>query len=53
VYQGEGIDLNRKSIALGLTFQDASRTLTDDEINDFVAKIIQALSTQLGASLRN
>jgi phenylalanyl-tRNA synthetase beta chain len=53
VYQGEGIDLNRKSIALGLTFQDASRTLTDDEINDFVAKIIEALSTQLGASLRN
>lgn len=53
VYQGEGIDLNRKSIALGLTFQDASRTLTDDEINDFVAKIIEALSTHLGASLRN
>jgi phenylalanyl-tRNA synthetase beta chain len=53
VYQGKGIDPNRKSVALGLTFQHASRTLTDDEINGFVDQIVAALTKNLDASLRN
>jgi phenylalanyl-tRNA synthetase beta chain len=53
VYQGKGIDPNRKSVALGLTFQLASRTLTDDEINGFVDQIVEALTKNLDASLRN
>jgi phenylalanyl-tRNA synthetase beta chain len=53
VYQGKGIDPNRKSVALGLTFQHASRTLTDDEINGFVNQIVAALTKNLDASLRN
>ena len=53
VYQGKGIDPTRKSVALGLTFQDASRTLTDDEINGFVDQIVDVLTKNLGASLRN
>jgi len=53
VYQGKGIDPTRKSVALGLTFQDVSRTLTDDEINDSVGKIVAALGQNLDASLRN
>lgn len=53
VYQGKGIDPTRKSIALGLTFQHASRTLTDDEINNSMAKIIASLEAEFGASLRN
>ena len=53
VYQGKGIDPNRKSLALGLTFQHTSRTLTDDEINDSVEKIVASLEAQFGASLRN
>ncbi len=53
VYQGKGIDPNRKSLAIGLTFQDASRTLTDDEINNLVDKIVASLEVQFGASLRN
>ncbi|HIE88075.1 MAG TPA: phenylalanine--tRNA ligase subunit beta [Gammaproteobacteria bacterium] len=53
VYQGKGIDPNRKSLAIGLTFQHASRTLTDDEINDSVDKIVASLEAQFGASLRN
>lgn len=53
VYQGKGIDPNRKSVALGLTFQDASRTLTDEEINGFVDQIVEILTNNLGASLRN
>ena len=53
VYQGKGIDPNRKSLAIGLTFQHASRTLTDDEINNSVDKIVTFLEAQFGASLRN
>ena len=53
VYQGKGIDPNRKSIALGLTFQHPSRTLTDDETNGFVEQIVDALTKNLDASLRN
>ena len=53
VYQGKGIDPNRKSVALGLTFQHPSRTLTDDEINGFVDQIVAALTKNLDASLRN
>ena len=53
VYQGKGIDPTRKSIALGLTFQHASRTLTDDEINHSMDSIVTSLEAQLGASLRN
>ena len=53
VYQGKGVDPNRKSLAIGLTFQHTSRTLTDDEINDSVDKIVASLEAQFGASLRN
>ena len=53
VYQGKGIDPAGKSIALGLTFQHASRTLTDDEINHSMARIVASLEAEFGASLRN
>lgn len=53
VYQGKGIDPNRKSLALGLTFQHPSRTLTDDEISHSIDTIVAALARELGASLRN
>ncbi|MBD3649405.1 MAG: phenylalanine--tRNA ligase subunit beta, partial [Pseudomonadales bacterium] len=53
VYQGKGIDPNGKSLALGLTFQHPSRTLTDDEINRSVDRIVASLEKQLHAKLRN
>ncbi|HIG39386.1 MAG TPA: phenylalanine--tRNA ligase subunit beta [Gammaproteobacteria bacterium] len=53
VYQGKGIDPNRKSVALGLTFQHPSRTLTDAEINEFIDEIVDVLANNLGATLRN
>jgi len=34
VYQGEHLELGRKSVALGLTLQDFSRTLTDQEVEE-------------------
>ncbi len=52
VYRGEGIDSGQKSLSLGLTFQDSSRTLTDTEIDQCVEQIVASLKTNLGAILR-
>ena len=52
VYVGKGIDSERKSVALGLTFQHLSRTLTDDEISLSMSNVVQALKTELNAELR-
>ncbi|EAR08460.1 phenylalanine--tRNA ligase subunit beta [Reinekea blandensis] len=52
IYRGKGIDSKRKSLAMGLTWQNPSRTLTDDEINRFMESIIKTLQTRLDAVLR-
>ena len=52
VYTGKGIDENKKSIAYSLTFEKMDRTLTDEEINASLAKIIEMLEKKLGAELR-
>ncbi len=52
VYEGEGIDSGRKSIAFGLTFQDQSRTLEDGDIDRALSRILSALTGELGATLR-
>ncbi|WP_323844640.1 phenylalanine--tRNA ligase subunit beta [Microbulbifer magnicolonia] len=52
VYQGKGIDLHRKSVAMGLTFQHPSRTLNDDEINAAVDAVVGTLKQKYNASLR-
>ena len=53
VYQGKGIDPERKSLALGLTFQHSSRTLNDDEVNAAIEAVLGELATRFGATLRN
>lgn len=52
VYVGKGIDPHRKSVALGLTFQHPSRTLTEDEINASMDIVIKSLEETFNASLR-
>ncbi|WGL16797.1 phenylalanine--tRNA ligase subunit beta [Microbulbifer bruguierae] len=52
VYQGKGIDFNRKSVAMGLTFQHPSRTLTDEEINAAIEAVVGELKQKYNASLR-
>ncbi len=52
VYQGKGIDSGRKSIALGLTLQEFSRTLTETQIDDVVDEVLTSLNKNLGATLR-
>lgn len=53
VYQGQGIEPGRKSLALGLTWQHPSRTLNDEEINSAVSAVVSALGAKLGAALRD
>ena len=52
IYRGEGIDSGQKSLSIGLTFQDSSRTLTDPEVDQGVDRIVTALKTNLDAILR-
>ncbi len=52
VYQGEGIEKGRKSLAMGLTFQDTSRTLTDQEVEALISTILGRLTEELQATLR-
>ncbi|HED39501.1 MAG TPA: phenylalanine--tRNA ligase subunit beta [Chromatiales bacterium] len=52
LYQGKGVDSGRKSVALGLTLQEFSRTLTDTEIDSVVVGVLSSLNKNLGATLR-
>ncbi|MCO7536349.1 MAG: phenylalanine--tRNA ligase subunit beta [Pseudomonas asiatica] len=52
VYQGKGIDPDRKSLAVGLTWQHPSRTLNDDEVNAALQNILTSLEQRLNTTLR-
>ena len=52
VYRGPGIEDGRKSVALGLIFQDFSRTLTDDDVTRLVAAVVADLRVSFNASIR-
>ncbi|MNZ27303.1 Phenylalanine--tRNA ligase beta subunit [compost metagenome] len=52
VYHGKGIDPLRKSLAVGLTWQHPSRTLTDDEVNNTTQNIVTSLEDRFNATLR-
>ncbi|WP_323157850.1 phenylalanine--tRNA ligase subunit beta [Pseudomonas fulva] len=52
VYQGKGIDPDRKSLAVGLTWQHPSRTLNDDEVNTTLHTILTSLEQRLNTTLR-
>jgi phenylalanyl-tRNA synthetase beta chain len=52
VYQGQGIESGRKSIALGLILQDSSRTLTEHDVETVLVQVQTALNAKFGATLR-
>jgi phenylalanyl-tRNA synthetase beta chain len=52
VFRGPGIEIGRKSVALGLIFQDNSRTLADEDADRLLAAIRADLSATLGAGFR-
>jgi phenylalanyl-tRNA synthetase beta chain len=52
VYRGPAVEAGRKSVALGLIFQDISRTLTEDDVADLIAAVVADLRVSLNAKLR-
>jgi phenylalanyl-tRNA synthetase beta chain len=51
-YRGKGIDSGRKSLALGLTLQDSSRTLNEGDVERVMTEVISALQFGLGGQPR-
>jgi phenylalanyl-tRNA synthetase beta chain len=52
VYRGPGVETGRKSVALGLIFQDITRTLTDEDADRAVASVVADLRVSLNAKIR-
>lgn len=53
VYVGKGVETGCKSVAMGLILQEDSRTLTDRDVDDAVARIVEALRAAHGAEIRS
>lgn len=51
-YNGKGVEAGRKSLAMGLILQDASRTLTDDDADRWVREAVNALEQTCQGKLR-
>ena len=52
VYEGKGIDPDKKSIAIAVTIQPREKTLTDQEIDAIAAKIVADVMKKTGGALR-
>ncbi|MGZ4990055.1 MAG: phenylalanine--tRNA ligase subunit beta [Methylobacter sp.] len=53
IYRGKGIEEGSKSVALSLTIQDFSQTLTDSEIDAIFSGLLETLTTKISAKLRD
>jgi phenylalanyl-tRNA synthetase beta chain len=51
-YRGKGVAENQKSLAIRVVMQDTERTLTDQEVDDAVQKLVDAALRQCNAPLR-
>ena len=52
VYQGDRLPSDKKSYAIGMTFQDAEKTLNDKAVEKCIQRILHQLNERLGAVLR-
>jgi phenylalanyl-tRNA synthetase beta chain len=52
VYEGEGIEAGKKSIAIAVTLRPREKTMTDEEIEAVAAKIVAEVSKRTGGVLR-
>ena len=52
VYEGENLPQGKKAYALGFTLLDEQKTLTDDEIEKTMERLIRAFEQKLGAVIR-
>lgn len=53
IYRGRGIDEGFKSVAIGLNLQDVSRTLTDEDTDAVVARVVADLGREHSAAIRD
>ncbi len=52
VYEGDKIPQGKKAYALGFTLQDENKTLTDEEIEKVMVRLMSAFETRMGALIR-
>jgi len=52
IYRSESLGENKKSMAYKITFMSEDKTLTGDEINALIGKILKSLEFRFGAKLR-
>ena len=52
VYQGKNLPENKKSYAVSFLLQDETKTLTDQQIEKTMSKLLQTFEKELGAALR-
>jgi phenylalanyl-tRNA synthetase beta chain len=52
IYEGKGIDADKKSVAIAVTLQPRDKTLTDQEIDAVAAKVVAEVAKRTGGALR-
>ncbi len=52
IYRGAQLGEGKKSVAYSLVFRNSERTLTDDDVNPLMKKILKNCETSCGAALR-
>ena len=52
IYRGAQLGEGKKSVAFSLSFRNADRTLSDDDVNPVMKKILKSCEENCGASLR-
>ena len=52
VYEGKGIEEEKKSIAISVSWQSITQTLKDSDIDSAVERIVNSMKKELGGELR-
>lgn len=52
IYKGKGVEPGKKSVAINVIIQPKDKTLSDVEIETIAKKIVEAVTSKCGASLR-
>jgi len=52
VYQGKNLPEGKKSYAVSFTLQDSTKTLTEEQIDKIMSKLLKNMENELGATLR-
>jgi len=53
VYEGEGVEDGKKSVAISMMMQDDTKTLDDKSVNELVEQILERLKKEFNATLRS